>query len=67
MALKDQALTVCYVAWNTSTNAGQTGDSANHTLKLVQDGTEGSPTNSPSQVDSTNRPASIRSPSPPGT
>lgn len=54
MALKDQPITVCYVAWNTSTNAGQTGDAGNHTLKLVQDGTEGSPTNSPSEVDSTN-------------
>jgi hypothetical protein len=56
MPLKDQALTVCYVAWNTSTNAGQTGDATNHTLKLIQDGTEGSPTNSPAQVDSTNAP-----------
>ena len=53
MAIKDQALTVCYVAWNTSTNAGQTGDASNHTLKVVQDGTEGNPTNSPSEVDST--------------
>ena len=50
MALKNQALTVCYVAWNTSTNAGQTGDSANHQLRLIQDGSEGSPTNGPSQV-----------------
>jgi hypothetical protein len=56
MAIKNQALTVCYVAWNTSTNSGQTGDSANHTLKLVQDGTEANPTNSPSQVDATNLP-----------
>lgn len=56
MALKNQAITVCYVAWNTSTNAGATGDSANHTLKLVQDGTEAAPTNSPAQVDATNAP-----------
>ncbi len=54
MPLKNQALTVCYVAWNTSTNQGQTGDASNHTLKVVQDGTEASPTNSPSEVDSTN-------------
>jgi hypothetical protein len=54
MALKNQAITICYTAWNTSTNLGQTGDAANHTLKLVQDGTEGPPTNSPSEVDSTN-------------
>lgn len=56
MALKNQAITVCYVAWNTSTQAGQTGDSANHTLKLVQDGAEANPTNAPAQVDATNAP-----------
>ena len=56
MAVKNQALTICYTAWNTSTNAGQTGDAANHTLKVVQDGTEGNPTNGPSQVDATDMP-----------
>lgn len=56
MALKNQALTVCYVAWDTSANAGKTGDSANHTIKLVQDGTEAAATNAPAEVDSTNAP-----------
>jgi hypothetical protein len=56
MPLKNQAITVCYLAWNTSTNAGQTGDSGNHTLKLIQDGSENNPTNSPAQVDATNCP-----------
>lgn len=56
MALKNQALTICYVAWNTSSNAGQTGDASNHTLKIVQDGSEANPTNSPSEVDATNLP-----------
>ena len=35
-----QTVTLQYVAWNTSTNAGQTGDSANHTLRWVKDGVE---------------------------
>lgn len=56
MALKNQAITVTYVAWDTSANAGKTGDAANHTLKLIQDGTAAAPTNNPSEVDSTNAP-----------
>jgi hypothetical protein len=56
MPIKNQPLTITYWAWNTSTNSGQTGDQANHTIKLLQDGTEASPTNSPAQVDSTNGP-----------
>jgi hypothetical protein len=47
---------LCYIAWNTLTNSGKTGDSGNHTLKLVKDGTETNPTNSPSEVDGLNCP-----------
>ncbi len=47
---------LCYIAWNTISNAGQTGDSGNHSLKLVKDGTETNPTNSPSEVDGLNCP-----------
>lgn len=51
-----QSVTLQYTAWNTSTNAYVTGDSANHTLRWVKDGTASAPTNSPSEVDATNAP-----------
>lgn len=56
MASYGQSVTIGYYAYNTSTPAYQTGDATNHTLKLVKDGSEASPTNSPSEVDSTNAP-----------
>lgn len=56
MPLKGVALTVQYVAWDTANNVGKTGDAANHTLKLIQDGTVAAPTNSPSEVDASNCP-----------
>ena len=56
MAIKNQSITITYTAWDTVNNAGKTGDSANHTLRLVQDGTEATPANSPSEVDATNLP-----------
>ncbi len=56
MAIKNQSITITYTAWDTINNAGKTGDSANHTLRLVQDGTEATPANSPSEVDATNLP-----------
>jgi hypothetical protein len=56
MPLKGVALTIQYVAWDTGNNAGKTGDNANHTLKLIQDGTANTPTNSPAEVDATNCP-----------
>ena len=56
MAIKNQSITVCYTAWDTATNVGKTGDVANHTIKLIQDGTANAPTNSPSEVDATNAP-----------
>jgi hypothetical protein len=56
MAAKGQALTLCYVAWDTSANAGKTGDAGNHTLRWVKDGTSAAPTNAPSEVDATNAP-----------
>jgi hypothetical protein len=48
--------TVTYIAWDTSANAGKTGDSANHTLRWVKNGTSAAPTNTPSEVDATNAP-----------
>jgi len=56
MAIKNQSITITYSAWDTANNVGKTGDSANHTLRLVQDGTEATPANSPSEVDATNLP-----------
>lgn len=54
MPIKGAAVTVCYVAWDTSANAGKTGDAANHTIRAVGDGTEFTPAASPAEVDSTN-------------
>ena len=56
MALKGVAITIQYTAWDTSANAPKTGDAANHTLKVIKDGTAATPTNSPSEVDATNCP-----------
>jgi hypothetical protein len=47
---------LCYQAWNSQTDSGQTGDSGNHTLKIVRDGQEFTPQNNPSEVDSANCP-----------
>jgi hypothetical protein len=52
-----QSVTLQYVAWNTSSNSGQTGDAANHTLHWIKDGTEDLSTlPTGSEVDSTNCP-----------
>jgi hypothetical protein len=56
MAIHGVALTLTYVAWDTSANSGKTGDVANHTLRWVKDGTSSAPTNSPAEVDATNCP-----------
>lgn len=45
---------VCYIAWDTVNQIGKTGDSGNHTLRWIKNGTASSPTNSPTEVDSTN-------------
>lgn len=51
-----QSVTIQYVAWDNSASSGKTGDSANHTLRWVKDGTSSATTNSPSEIDSTNAP-----------
>lgn len=56
MATRAVSTVVTYRAWDTSANAYKTGDSANHTLRWVKDGTSSATTNSPSEVDSTNAP-----------
>jgi hypothetical protein len=60
MSSQGVATTIVYMAYNTSTGAYVTGDQANHTLKLVKDGTEASPTNSSAEVDSTNTPGAYK-------
>lgn len=54
MAIRGVALTVTYTAWDTANNIGKTGDSGNHTLRMVRDGAESTPANSPVEVDATN-------------
>jgi hypothetical protein len=51
------SVTLQYCAWNTGTNAGQTGDASNHTLRWIKDGVEDTSTfPSASEVDATNCP-----------
>ena len=54
---KNTAVTVTYIAWDTSANAGKTGDAANHTLRGIGDGTLFTPANPAiAEVDATNCP-----------
>jgi len=46
-------MTITYLAWNFTTQTGQIGDATNHTLKLIKNGAETSPSATPSEVDST--------------
>jgi hypothetical protein len=54
MPIKGSAITMQYVAWNGTTNTGQTGDVANHTIRAVGDGAEFTPVAAPVEVDPTN-------------
>jgi hypothetical protein len=56
MASRAQSITLTYTAWDTVNQVGKTGDVANHTLRWVKDGTASAPSNSASEVDSTNAP-----------
>lgn len=53
MAIKNQALVVVFQVWDTSTDSPKTGDNNNLTLRLVQDGSIVTPTNSSSEISST--------------
>lgn len=48
--------TVYYYAWDTANNTLKTGDSANHTMYWVKDGTASAATNAAAEVDGTNAP-----------
>jgi len=55
MAIKNKALTVNFLVWDTANNVGKTGDTANLTLNIIKDGgASASVTNSVSEPDSTN-------------
>ena len=57
MAIRNQALTVNFYAYNYSTGAPVTGDSGNFTMRIIEDGgTPAAPANAVSEPDSTNMP-----------
>jgi len=60
VAIKNQSIIVTYTAWDTANQAPKTGDVANHTLRVITDGTPASPSNSPSEVDATNAPGEYK-------
>lgn len=56
MATRGVPMVATYRAWDTGANAPKTGDAANHTLRWIKDGSAGTPSNSPAEVDATNTP-----------
>lgn len=50
MGIYAHSETITYLAWNVSTNLPVTGDSANHTLYWIKDGTLAAVTNAPAEV-----------------
>jgi uncharacterized delta-60 repeat protein len=50
MLPRGESATLTYTAWNTSTNAPQASDAANHTIKFVRDGVSATPAASPANV-----------------
>jgi len=55
MAIKNQALTVTYFAWDTGNQVGKTGDAANHTMYVSIDGVANAVDDTSSaEVDATN-------------
>jgi hypothetical protein len=56
MSVNAVAVTVTYLAWDGTAGAPKTGDVANHTLRLVRDGAEATPSGTPAEVDATNAP-----------
>lgn len=60
MATRAVQQVVTYGAWDTAAAAWKTGDSANHTLRWVKDGTASAPTNAAAEVDATNCPGQYK-------
>ena len=60
MATRGKAITITYTAWDTNASVGKTGDNANHTLKLIRDGTAATAGGTPAEVDATNCPGEYK-------
>lgn len=60
MPVKGEATTVFYEAINTETGEARTGDSANHSLRVINDGTPSTIAASPAEIDATNAPGMYR-------
>jgi len=56
MPLRSQGLSVPFLAWNTTDNAGETGDDANFTLRLLRDETLLAPGGAINEPDAVNLP-----------
>lgn len=54
MSIKGKSYAIQYYCYDTANNVGKTGDDGNHTLRLVRDGVEVTPSGAISEVDSTN-------------
>jgi len=60
MAIRGKSITITYTAWDTANSVGKTGDSTNHTLRLIRDGTAVAPSGSPAEVDATKCPGEYK-------
>jgi len=56
MATRGIAMTISFVAWDTSGNSGKSGDDAQFTMRWVKDGTSSAPDGTVAEVDATNCP-----------
>jgi len=52
MPIKGEAFTCTYLAWDTSSNVGKTGDAANHSIQFIKNGIAITPTTAPLEVQS---------------
>ena len=60
LALWGESVTVLYYCWNKTNGQPVTDDAANHTVRLIRDGSVSTPTNSPAEVSSTDAPGWYR-------
>ncbi len=60
MSVIGNQVVIKYQAWNNVLNAGQIGDAANHTLRLIAGDSESTPSGTPVEVDAVNLPGMYR-------
>jgi len=60
VAIKNQSIIVTYTAWDSAAQAPKAGDVANHTLRVITDGTSNVPSNVASEVDAVNAPGEYK-------